>query len=381
MLKVFNKSIFYIPFINFMQNHIFSVYEKCLSLSMSRKKRKIGTPPGTPMFTGEMTLANTAMTIIRYNDDIIEKIEDIGSLDWKNDTAHCNWLDIRGVNDTIFVEQIGHKFNIHPLAMEDILDVDQRPKMDEYDEGIFMTLVALKLDHDTFILKKEQITLFFGKNFLISFQEDADDFLHTIRERMYQKRGKIRGKGIDYLAYSIIDYVVDHYYEALDYIEKRISDIDETLHAEQSNISNEVLHDLKIQIIRIRKSIYPMREVINKFIRSENPLINSETDIYLRDLADHSSQISDMSETYQDMINSLHDLYQTEISNRLNNVMKILTIISTIFIPLNFIAGIYGMNFEFMPELHAKNGYYVIMAIMLSIALLFLYFFRRKRWI
>lgn len=348
---------------------------------MSRKKRKIGTPPGTPVFTGETILSKTDFTIIRYSEDVIDSLEDIGSVDWQNDLAHQYWMDIRGVNDTVFIEKIGHKFNIHPLAMEDILDVDQRPKLDEYDDGIFITLLALKLEEESFILRKEQVTLFFGKNFLITFQEDADDFLQVIRDRMYQKRGKIRSKGTDYLAYSIIDYVVDHYYAALDYIEKKISEIDETLHSEQNNIPKEVLHDLKIQIIRIRKSIYPMREVINKFIRSENPLINSETDIYLRDLIDHSSQISDMSETYQDMINSLHDLYQTEISNRLNNVMKILTIISTIFMPLNFIAGIYGMNFEYMPELHAKHGYYVIISIMLIVALGFLYFFRRKRWI
>ena len=261
------------------------------------------------------------------------------------------------------------------------MDVDQRPKLDEYDDNIFITLLALKLDKVTGLLIKEQVTLYFGPNFLISFQEDADDFLATIRERLLHKRGRVRQRGSDYLAYSIIDFVVDYYYDALDYIEKKLSEIDEKLHLKESIISKEELHDLKIQIIRIRKSIYPMREVINRFIRTENQIINKSTDVYLRDLADHSIQIADMSETYQDMLNSLHDLYQTEISNRMNNVMKILTIISTIFIPLTFIVGIYGMNFKHMPELETKNGYYMVLLAMFIIAISFLIYFKKKKWI
>ncbi len=348
---------------------------------MPRKKRKIGTPPGTLIFTGEYPAIQTDSSIISYNYNDIQKKDDIFSLDWESDRTLNHWIDIRGLQDTALIERIGQKFHIHALALEDILDVDQRPKMDEYEEGIFITLLALKLDKEDGALHKEQVTIYFGKNFLITFQEDADDFLQPIQERMYQKKGRIRQRGTDYLAYSIIDYVVDHYYLALDHIEKKLSEIDESLHIENSTISRKVLHDLKIQIIRIRKSIYPMREVINKYIRSENPLIHSDTDIYLRDLADHSFQISDMSETYQDMINSLHDLYQTEISNRMNGVMKILTVISTIFIPLNFMASIYGMNFEHMPELKTRYGYFLVLGLMLIVALSFLYYFRKKKWL
>ncbi len=348
---------------------------------MPRKKRNIGMPPGTPIFTGETVSDRTDCTLITFNDTDLFEFKDISTLDWSKDPDHIHWIDIRGMNDINFVEQVGQKFNIHALAMEDILDVDQRPKMDEYENGIFMTLLALKLNPTDGELHKEQITIYFGKNFLISFQEDADDFLKPIRERMYLKRGRIRQRGTDYLAYSIIDFVVDHYYLALDHIERKLTEIDESLHAENSNISRKVLHDLKIQIIRIRKSIYPMREVINRYIRSENILIQADTDIYLRDLADHSIQISDMSETYQDMINSLHDLYQTEISNRMNGVMKILTVISTIFIPLNFLASIYGMNFEHMPELKSRYGYFVVLTIMILVAFSFLFYFRKKRWI
>lgn len=348
---------------------------------MPRKKRKVGVPPGTPVYTGEKLNFSTEWTCFAYNDDTIEVIKDYQSVDSSMLLNKVLWLDVRGVHELSLIENIGAKFNIHPLALEDVLDVDQRPKLDEYEDNIFVTLLALKLDKETGLLIKEQVTLYFGPNFLISFQEDADDFLATIRERLLNKRGRVRQRGSDYLAYSIIDFVVDYYYEALDYIEKKLSEIDEKLHLKESIISKEELHDLKIQIIRIRKSIYPMREVINKFIRTENPIINKATDVYLRDLADHSIQIADMSETYQDMLNSLHDLYQTEISNRMNNVMKTLTIISTIFIPLTFVVGIYGMNFKHMPELESKNGYYIVLLIMFIIAISFLIYFKKKRWI
>ncbi len=348
---------------------------------MPRKKRKVGVPPGTPVYTGEKINFSTEWTCFVYNDDQIEEIKDYQSVNSETLNNKVLWLDVRGVHEPSLVEQIGLKFNIHPLAVEDILDVDQRPKLDEYDDNIFITLLALKLDKVTGLLIKEQVTLYFGPNFLISFQEDADDFLATIRERLLHKRGRVRQRGSDYLAYSIIDFVVDYYYDALDYIEKKLSEIDEKLHLKESIISKEELHDLKIQIIRIRKSIYPMREVINRFIRTENQIINKSTDVYLRDLADHSIQIADMSETYQDMLNSLHDLYQTEISNRMNNVMKILTIISTIFIPLTFIVGIYGMNFKHRPELETKNGYYMVLLAMFIIAISFLIYFKKKKWI
>lgn len=348
---------------------------------MPRKKRKIGVPPGTPMYTGESLHFTTEWSCYLYNDEHIEKLTDYKSLDLTLHEDKVAWLDVRGVHELPLIESIGHKFNIHPLALEDVLDVDQRPKLDEYGENIFITLLALKFEHETNELTKEQVTIYFGKNFLISFQEDADDFLAPIRERLLQKRGRVRQRSSDYLAYSIIDFVVDHYYDALDQIEKKLSHIDEQLHKDGEAISKESLHDLKIKVIRIRKSIYPMREVINKFIRTENSFIHKETDVYLRDLADHSVQIADMSETYQDMLNSLHDLYQAEMSNRMNSVMKTLTIISTIFIPLTFIVGIYGMNFRHFPELEYKYGYPVVMVIMVVVALGFLIYFRRKKWL
>lgn len=348
---------------------------------MSRRKRKTGMLPGTPVFTGDKFPIKTLTHCIQYSDAGYTEIDDFSLVQPDVGSGLNHWIDVRGISDSKFIEAIGARFHIHPLALEDILDIEQRPKMDEYENAIFITAVALKLDTETEELKKEQITLYFGKNFLISFQEDADDFLKVIRERIIQKKGRIGARGTDYLAYSILDFIVDHYYNALDHIEKRLSRLDELLHEEESNISQKELHDIKIQIIRIRKSIYPMREVINRFIRTENVLIHAETDVYLRDLADHSFQIADMSETYQDMINSLHDLYQAETSNRLNNVMKILTIISTIFIPLNFIAGIYGMNFEHMPELAWKGGYFLVLGIMAAVAVSFLVYFRRKKWL
>jgi len=338
-------------------------------------------PPGTPVFTGDKFPLQSQTHCIKFNEFEYQEFDDFNLVQLNFESGFNYWIDVRGISDAKYIESLATRFHIHPLAQEDILDVEQRPKMDEYENAIFITAVALKLDLESEELKKEQITLYFGKNFLISFQEDADDFLKTIRERIIQKKGRVAARGTDYLAYSILDYIVDHYYHALDHIEKRLSIMDELLHREESNISLKELHDIKIQIIRIRKSIYPMREVINRFIRTENELIHPETDVYLRDLADHSFQIADMSETYQDMINSLHDLYQSEISNRLNNVMKILTIISTIFIPLNFIAGIYGMNFVHMPELQWRGGYFLILGVMAAVSISFLVYFRRKKWL
>lgn len=348
---------------------------------MPRHKRKTGMPPGTPVFTGDKFPVKTFTTCIKYNDASYEEIDDFNLIHLDAEGDFKFWIDIRGVNDSKYIEAVGQKFQIHSLALEDILEIEQRPKMDEYQNAIFITAIALKMNPLSGELIKEQITLYFGKNFLISFQEDADDFLKVIRDRIHQKRGRVRQRNTDYLAYSILDYTVDHYYDALDFIEKKLSDMDELLHEENSIINQKELHDIKIQVIRIRKSIYPMREVINRFIRTENPLIFPETDVYLRDLADHSIQIAEMSETYQDMANSLHDLYQAETSNRLNNVMKILTIISTIFIPLTFIAGIYGMNFHYMPELTWRLGYFMILGVMAIVAILFLLYFRRKKWL
>lgn len=348
---------------------------------MPRRKRKTGMLPGTPVFTGDKFPLKSLTHCIKYNEAGFTEVDDFSLVNLEIESGYHYWIDVRGISDSKYVEAIGNKFQIHSLALEDILDIEQRPKMDEYDNAIFITAIALKLDTETEELKKEQITLYFGKNYLISFQEDADDFLKVIRDRIIQKKGRVGARGTDYLAYSILDFIVDHYYNALDHIEKRLSRLDEMLHEEGSNFSQKELHDIKIQIIRIRKSIYPMREVINRFIRTENALIYPETDVYLRDLADHSFQIADMSETYQDMINSLHDLYQAETSNRLNNVMKILTIISTIFIPLNFIAGIYGMNFDHMPELRWKGGYFLVLGVMAAVAISFLVYFRRKKWL
>jgi len=348
---------------------------------MSRRKRKTGMLPGTPVFTGDKFPLKTLTHYVRYNEFEYSKVDDFNLIRLDDGLGFNHWIDVRGISDSKYIEAIGTKFQIHPLALEDILDIEQRPKMEEYDNAIFITAVALKLDSESQGLIKEQITIYFGKNFLISFQEDDDDFLQVIRDRIIQKKGRVGARSTDYLAYSILDFIVDHYYNALDHIEKRLSALDELLHQEESNISRKELHDIKIQIIRIRKSIYPMREVINRFIRTENVLIHPETEIYLRDLSDHSIQIVDMAETYQDMTNALHDLYQAETSNRLSNVMKILTIISTIFIPLNFIAGIYGMNFEHMPELKWPAGYFIILGVMAAVALSFLIYFRRKKWL
>ena len=353
---------------------------------MSKKKRrtthrKTGLPPGTLVFTGERFVKEANVTLMQYSDD---KIVIKHSKDEKPTAAEgfqVTWYDIRGVHDLALIEKIGKKFAIHPLALEDIVDTQQRPKFEEYPEGLFITLRALQFDPKLLLLHTEQVSVYIGKKFLLSFQEDDDDLFAQVRKRLESSSGRIRQRGSDYLAYALVDSIVDHYFIVLDKVEMAIEDIGEAIIKNSDSRIKGQIHQLKLQALSLRKSVSPLREAIGRFSKCESQLLSEDTLVFVRDLYDHLIQIMDMVETFRDVVTGLNDLYISELSFKMNNIMKILTIITTIFVPLSFLAGLYGMNFDHMPELHWEYGYFLLLGLMFFIFVGLMLFFNQKKWL
>ena len=350
-------------------------------MAKKKRRRKTGMAPGTLIFTGKDVSGEPNVSLMQFNANEVKEYH----LKDKNPPAahgdYVTWFDIRGVHDIELIEQIGKSFVIHPLVLEDILDIHQRPKFEDYENGFFITLRWLKCKKEPFELETEQVSMWVGQGFLLSFQELESDLLPSVRERINNPVSRIRQRGSDYLAYALLDTVVDHYYLALDEIEERIDQLEEEVLGDPGNDTKAGIHQLKVQSLQLRKSVAPLREAIARFSRAEHPYIQEATMVYVRDLFDHVVQIMDTIDTYRDMINGLYDLYLSEISFRMNNVMKVLTIISTIFIPLTFLAGIYGMNFEYMPELKWHYGYFGLWALMLAILVALVLLFRKQKWL
>lgn len=338
-------------------------------------------PPGTLVYTGHRSAFPVKTTTLSYteNDYAAEPFYTHALLQRANAVG---WADIRGLSDVSLIEKIGNQFNIHYLALEDVLDTQQRAKVEEYDNGLFFILPNLMLDLENMHMTSEQIALFCGHSFLISFQEDPDDTLAGVRKRIEEGIGRIRKKGPDFLTYTIIDTVVDNYYVSLDALEARIFEIEENLHQNGAapTIKRDIFH-LK-QIINIfRNKLTPLREAVTRFYRSDCPVIEESNRLYFRDVVDHVAQILDHLDNLKDTLFSIEAFYQGESSNRLNNVMRLLTVISTIFIPLSFIAGVYGMNFDNMPELHWHYGYFMVLGFMFIAMVGMLVYFKKKGWI
>ncbi len=291
------------------------------------------------------------------------------------------WLNIDGVHQPEIIEQVGQSFGLHPLVAEDIASTGQRPKMEDFDDYIFIVLRMLRFDSAEDETKTEQMSIILGRDFVISFQEREGDVFDNIRERLKSNKGRIRKLGTDYLAYSLIDSIVDNYFVVLEKLGETIEDIEDRLVTNPTSETLKTIHDLKREVIFLRKSVWPLREVINRLERSESPLINKSTFVYLRDVYDHTIQIMDAVETFRDMLSGMLDIYLSSVSNRMNEVMKVLTVIATIFIPLTFVAGIYGMNFKYMPELEQTWSYPMILILMLVVALLMVVYFRRRKWV
>lgn len=336
------------------------------------------------MHTGEKRHEEVKLSVINYDEvnfqeKAISSIEEVFSF---RREPSITWLNVDGVHQPEIIEQVGKSFGLHPLVAEDIASTGQRPKMDDFDDYIFVVLRMLMFDEKENETKTEQVSILFGRDFVISFQERADgDVFDPIRERLRSNKGKIRKMGADYLAYSLIDAIVDNYFVILEKLGETIEDVEDKLVTNPTSETLHKIHDLKREMIFLRKSVWPLREVINKLGRSESELINASTCVYMRDVYDHTIQVMDSVETFRDMLSGMLDIYLSSLSNRMNEVMKVLTVISTIFIPLTFVVGLYGMNFRHMPELEQTWGYPAILILMFAVALLMVVFFRRRKWV
>jgi magnesium transporter len=345
-------------------------------------KKKPASSPGSLIYTGDVLSKESMIDVIDYdlnllNEFRVKKFDECKPL---KDSKTVSWINVIGLNDLDTIEDFGKTFGIHPLVLEDILNVDQRPKIEDYGDYMFIVLRMITPDSEE-VVKSEQVSIILGKNFVISFQERKGDVFDPIRQRIRHSKGKIRSLDADYLAYAIIDSIVDNYFLVLEHIGGTMEALDEALLTVPKPDTLNKIYILKRKLAYLRKSVWPLREVVNKMHQGESPLIHDSTDIYLRDVYDHVIQIADNIESIRDTVGGMIDVYLSNISNRMNEVMKVLTIIATIFIPLTFVAGIYGMNFEFMPELGLWWAYPLVWILMGLITSIMLFYFHMRRWI
>lgn len=346
-------------------------------------RKHIGKAPGTLVYTGKKTEKELKIESFDYTketitENVLTNIEDVKA---HKETDSVTWINIDGLNAITEIEKIGKQYELHPLVLEDIVNTTQRPKIDEYDDYLFVVLKMLYYDNDENIVI-EQVSFILGKNYVLSFQESEGDVFDTVRERIRHGNGRIRGLKSDYLLYALIDAVVDNYFSIIETLGNKIEDLETDLF--EGNAKEDIsidIQQLKREILKVRRAIFPLREIINRIDKGEHPLIYKRTITYYRDIYDHLIQVSENIDIYREMIWSLMDMYMTTISNKMNEVMKVLTIMSSIFIPLTFLAGIYGMNFEYIPELKTHNGYFILLGVMLIIFISLLFYFKRKKWL
>jgi magnesium transporter len=348
-----------------------------------RISTKPGLAPGTLVHVGEKKVERVRIRLIDYDEERLEEreLESVDECFPYADKPTVTWTNIDGLHEVDVIENIGKNFGLHPLVLEDIVHTEQRPKMEEYDGYIFLITKMLSYDEVEDELRTEQFSLILGPNYIITFQERVGDVFEMVRERLRKGKGRIRKQPPDYLAYALIDAVVDHYFLVLEKIAEKVESLEEELVTNPTPETLQTIHHLKRELIFLRKSVWPMRELIGGLERGESNLVGEKTTVFLRDVYDHTIQVIDTVETLRDMVSGMLDVYLSSLSNKMNEVMKVLTIIATIFIPMTFIAGIYGMNFEFMPELKWHWGYPIVWAIIIAIAVIMLSYFRRKKWL
>lgn len=350
---------------------------------LSRSVEKAGRPPGTLIHVGERKTDRMRISVIDYDESSADEHElgDIEECFPFKDTETVTWINVDGIHDTEAIQKLGDCYGLHPLLLEDVVNTNQRPKLEEFDDYVFLVLKMLLLDKEERRPEFEQVSLVLGPNYVISFQEREGDVFETVRERIRSGKGRVRRGGADYLAYALLDSIVDGYFVVLETFGEHIETLEEELVAEPDRRTLQRLNDMKRETIFLRKSVWPLREVISALQREESALVKDSTRIYLRDVYDHTIQVIDTVETFRDMLTGMLDIYLSSVSNRMNEVMKVLTVIATIFIPLTFIAGVYGMNFRFMPELGWQWGYPLAWFVMVLIGVLMVAFFKRKKWL
>jgi magnesium transporter len=351
--------------------------------SLKNRSKKVGLSPGSLISVGELASHPLKLSIIEYNEsEYVEK--ENASIQECSDYIKkptMTWIQVYGVNDASMIASIGNHFQLHTLVLEDVINTFQRPKLDIYQDQVFIVARLLGYEEKTLQLRDEQVSIIFGPNFLISFMEKDENFFKPVKDRLQKVNNRIRKQGSDYLAYALIDMIVDHYFVVLEKIDVSLDLLEEDLVRSPKSSILQNIQRAKRDMIFLRKSIWPMRDVVSRFQRLEAPYIDATTQIFLRDVYDHIIQTIDIIEGFRDVVSGMLDIYLSNINIRTNEIMKVLTIVSTIFVPLTFICSLYGMNFDHMPELHARWGYPVVLVIMAMMSITMLFFFHRKKWL
>jgi magnesium transporter len=349
-----------------------------------KRKKKTGLPPGSMVFLGDKNTEHINVTLMRYNQEevFIKKYEnELPTITDMSSDNTVTWYDLKGLSNLVLMEQIGKAFQVHPLVLEDIVAVGQRPKFEEYETGIFLVAHAYKFNETTLTLQAEQISFYIGQNFLITFQEDSEELFLPICNLIEAAKDKIRHRKSDYLAYILLDYIVDQYLEILDTLEEKIEHYETAVLSQPSPHHKSIIYSLKREISAFKRNTLSLREAIQKWILFDGDFLQETTKIYLRDLLDHTNRVMERSESAREQLTELQGLYLSGLSAKVNNVINILTMISTIFIPLTFIVGVYGMNFDNMPELHHPYGYYYVLGFMATLGISLLLYFKYRRWL
>lgn len=347
---------------------------------MANKFRNIGAPPGTIEYNGQETTARIKITLIEFNETEFFEHTFFDLSECLNHVKEnmTKWINVEGVHNTNLIEKIGKFYNIHPLTLEDIVQVDQRPKFEDYDHYLLAIMRMIMYDDQ---VHSEQLSIILTGNTVISFQEpQGGDAFDIIRLRLRQAKGRVRKLGADYLFYALMDAVVDYYFHTIEAIGDKVTHIEEEIIEDPKQESLLELYKLKREVISLRKQVWPLRDMVSMMLRSESTYITQNTQLFLRDLQDHSSRIIETVDTYRDLLSGIMDIYLSTNANKMNEVMKVLTIMSSLFIPVTFIAGVYGMNFEYMPELKSPYGYAGVWVLMLSVMGGLVIYFKRKKW-
>jgi magnesium transporter len=349
------------------------------------KKREAvkGLAPGSLVFIGNKKVENIRLRVIDYDPTQLKEneLKDIAEGAEFKRTNTVTWINVDGLHDLALMKEIGSTFDLHPLLMEDILNTGQRPKLEEFDNCLFLVVKMLRYDKEKQMIISEQLSLVIGDTFLLTFQEQPGDVFEPVRERIRKQKGRIRGSGIDYLAYTLLDTVVDNYIFTIERLGEQIEDMEEEVLERADPAVMEKINAFKREMNFLRKSVRPAREAVIQLSKLDSELINDLTIPFLKDLQDLITQAAEAIDTYRDMLSDQLNLYNSVMSNRMNDIMKVLTIFAAIFIPLTFIAGIYGTNFEYLPELKFKYSYFFFWGVMLSVAAVMLIFFRKKKWL
>ncbi|MDD2318893.1 MAG: magnesium/cobalt transporter CorA [Geobacteraceae bacterium] len=350
---------------------------------LKKKEASLGKAPGELVFIGEQKVEEATIRVINYDQEHLseQELQDIKEGIPYKETSTVTWLNINGLHDTELIKSVGSIFGLHALVLEDMVNTGQRPKMEDFDDYLFIVVKMMRYDEAAGIINNEQLSMVLGKSFLLTVQEQPGDVFEPVRERIRKQKGRIRKVGIDYLAYALLDTIVDNYIFIIERLGEQIEDIEDEI---LDNPNQDVLTRInayKREMNYLRKSIRPARELILQLSKHDSDLVQEQTLPFLKDLLDLVTQAVEVIDTYRDMLSDHLDIYNTGVNNRLNEIMKILTIFSAIFIPLTFIAGIYGTNFKYLPELNYRYSYFALWGVMVVIALGMVRFFRRKKWL